>query len=249
MCPPDSRVCRLDHVDAISDVLCSALEAAAPRECSVTYSFKDPEREAEPPTPEKDEKEHASALERAASLRREVSTSTNRQDQLQLSLSEELSGLAIDPPEDKTFFCNRSICLEQMLRDKGWTQVKGPVKNGALTKNPATGKPVSAVFAYWDVFGDVPHVPSSVNNWPRACTNCLDCLYTMFVRLYATCKARDVVPDTVIGPAWRALTREEFETCPVWFIKDVFGRMQKGITCVNTFEDYQRFASTMPKEG
>jgi hypothetical protein len=35
----------------------------------------------------------------------------------------------------------------------------------------------------------------------------------------------------------------------VWFIKDVFGVRGKGITCVNTFEDYQHFASTMSKEG
>jgi hypothetical protein len=33
-------------VDGISDAVRSALEAAAPRECLVTYSFKDPQRQA-----------------------------------------------------------------------------------------------------------------------------------------------------------------------------------------------------------
>jgi hypothetical protein len=37
---------RLEHVDGISDAVRSALEAAAPRECLVTYSFKDPQRQA-----------------------------------------------------------------------------------------------------------------------------------------------------------------------------------------------------------
>lgn len=135
----------------------------------------------------------------------------------------------------KTFHINRFPTLRELLLSWGWHEV---------------AKTEPADFAYWDVFGNAPHVQARLNVWPRECTNVIDNIYPFFERLYTIPGMYDAapVPFTVIGDAWRTLTREEFEQAPdsLWFLKDVFGRSGYGVKAVNAYEDYQREIHARP---
>jgi hypothetical protein len=132
----------------------------------------------------------------------------------------------------KTYHINRSDNLTQYLQRHGWRKANMYER---------------AEVSMWDAYrGQVIDAHTMV--WPRRIfTNVIDCLYTWHARLVRL-DIEHVAPQTILE--WRKpankLSRRDFESTPVWFLKEIQGVHGRGITLVSKYEDYLTKLATWP---